>query len=118
MRIKNIAGLSAKDLQQEADKGGKFVYFAYAVSFLVVTFKRTSNVYLIRKGESARTKGFKYSILSFVFGWWGIPFGPKFTLQSIKTNLNGGKDVTDEVMATIAGHLLFKETGGNELAHQ
>ena len=30
-------------------------------------------------------------------------------MQSIKENLKGGKDVTDEVMSTVAGHLLFQE---------
>ena len=49
-------------------------------------------------------------IISALLGWWGIPFGPKFTLESIRTNMKGGKDVTDEVMATVAGHLLFQES--------
>jgi hypothetical protein len=30
-----------------------------------------------------------------VAGWWGIPFGPVFTIQSLWRNLNGGIDVTD-----------------------
>ncbi len=109
MKIKNIAGLSAVDLQQEEEKGGRFVYFAFTISLIVVTFKRTSGVYLIRKGESAVAKGVPFTILSAVLGWWGIPYGPKFTLKSIRTNLQGGKDVTDEVMATVSGYLLFEE---------
>lgn len=109
MKIKNIAGLSAVDLEYEEEKGGRFVYFAYTISLIVVTFKRTSGVYLIRNGESAYTKGVPFTILSLLFGWWGIPYGPKCTLESIRTNLKGGKDVTDEVMATVSGHLLFKE---------
>ncbi len=118
MKIKNIDGLSAMDLQQEAERGGKFVYYAYTISLIVVTLKRTSNVYLIRKGENAKTKGNLFTLLSLIFGWWGIPFGPKYTVQSIRTNMNGGKDVTDEVMATVAGHLLFRETQGQKVAHQ
>ncbi len=118
MRIKNINGLSAQDLQDETDRGGKFVYYSYTISLIVFTFKRTSNVYLIRKGESAKAKGSLYTALSFFFGWWGIPFGPKYTLQSIRTNIAGGKDVTDDVMATVAGHLLFRETQGKKIAHQ
>ncbi|OSZ77272.1 hypothetical protein CAP36_12730 [Chitinophagaceae bacterium IBVUCB2] len=118
MKIKNIDGLSAQDLQQEADRGGKFVYYVYTISLLVFTFKRTSNVYLIRKGENARTKGNLFTALSLIFGWWGIPFGPKYTVQSVHTNIKGGKDVTDEVMATVAGHLLFRETQGQKVANQ
>lgn len=110
MKIKNIDGLSAEDLQQEAAKGGRFIYYAFTISFIFLTFKRTSGVYLLRKGKNIISKGIPYILLSVLFGWWGIPFGPKYTFESIRTNLQGGKDVTDEVMATVAGHLLFRET--------
>lgn len=110
MKIKNIEGLSAKDLQQEAGVGGRFVYYAFTISLIVVTFKRTSGVYLVRHGENRMTKGMAFTLLSFFLGWWGLPFGPKYTIESIRTNLKGGKDVTDEVMATVAGHILFQET--------
>ncbi|MGB3005482.1 MAG: hypothetical protein WBC06_03160 [Chitinophagaceae bacterium] len=110
MKIKNIDGLSASDLQEEERKGGRFIYFAYTVSLIVFTFKRTSGVYLVRKSENRLAKGIPFVIISALLGWWGIPFGPKFTLESIRTNMKGGKDVTDEVMATVAGHLLFQES--------
>lgn len=110
MKIRNIDGLSADDLQQEVNKGAQFIYYAFTVSLLVVTFKRTSGVYLVRAQENALKKGTPFTILSLLFGWWGIPFGPKYTLESIRTNMKGGKNVTDEVMATVAGFVLFKET--------
>ncbi len=110
MKIKNIEGLSAEDLQQEAEIGGRFVYYAFTISLIVFTFKRTSGVYLVRQGENKIIKGMPFTLLSFFLGWWGIPFGPKYTIESIRTNMKGGKDVTDEVMATVAGHLLFQET--------
>jgi hypothetical protein len=109
MKIKNIEGMSAADLQNESEKGGRFVYYAFTISLLVVTFKKTSGVYLIRAKESAVSKGVPYTLLSFILGWWGFPFGPKYTIESIRTNINGGKDVSDEVMQTVAGHLLFQE---------
>lgn len=118
MRIKNIDGLSAEDLQQEAEKGGRFVYFPFTVSLIVVTFKRTSDVYLIRGNEKTVTKSFPFILISALFGWWGIPFGPRYTLAGIRTNLNGGKDVTDEVMATVAGHVLFREAEKRKTVHQ
>ena len=109
MKIKNIDGLSADALEREVVQGGRFVYFPYVISLIVFTFKRTSNVYLIRKGENILVKSIPFSLLSFLFGWWGLPFGPKFTFQSLRTNFNGGKEVTDEVMSTIEGHKLFRE---------
>ncbi|HEX7905083.1 MAG TPA: hypothetical protein VF487_14520 [Chitinophagaceae bacterium] len=110
MKIKNIDGLSASDLQQEVNEGGRFVYFPYTLSLIFFTFKRTSGVYLVKGGESNVAKGFFYILISVLFGWWGIPFGPKYTLESIQTNWRGGKDVTEDVMATVAGYVLFEET--------
>lgn len=109
MKIKNIAGLSAINLQDEVMKGGRFIYYPFVISLVVFTFKRTSGVYLVRGNEKPATKGWPFLLLSVLFGWWGIPFGPKYTVESIRTNLKGGKDVTDEVMATVAGHMLFQE---------
>lgn len=110
MKIKNIDGLTASDLQQQVSDGGRFVYFAYTISLIIVTFRDTSGVYLIRSGENSAGKSFLFTIVSFFIGWWGIPWGPKYTLQAIRTNLKGGKDVTDEVMDVINGYLLFEET--------
>ncbi len=109
MKIKNINGLSASDLQQEVANGGKFVYYAITVSLLVITFKRTSGVYLVRAGSNAIIKGIPFTLISLLFGWWGIPFGPVYTVQGIWTNLQGGKNVTEDVMATVAGYLQFEE---------
>ena len=109
MKIKNIGGLSAENLQEEVKQGGRFVYYAFTISLIVFTFKKTSDVYLLRKNESAVKKRMGFTLLSCLFGWWGFPFGPKYTIESIRSNMKGGKDVTDEVMATVAGHILFKE---------
>ena len=110
MRIKNIHGLTARDLQREAEEGGRFIYYPFTVSFVILTFKRTSGVYLVRSGDRKWSKAYPFILLSLFFGWWGIPFGPKYTIESIRTNLKGGKDVTEEVMSTVAGHILFRES--------
>ncbi|MBL0234678.1 MAG: hypothetical protein IPQ08_13605 [Chitinophagaceae bacterium] len=109
MRI-HLNGFTAEELHEETRKGGKFVYYSYAISLLVVTLNRTSGIFLIKAGESGLKKGIPYTIISFLLGWWAFPFGPKHTLASIRMNLKGGKDVTDEVDSIIAGHLLFKES--------
>lgn len=116
MKIKNINGLSAYDLQQEADKGARFVYYAFTVSLLVITLRLTSGVYLIKHDESSLSKATPFTVISALFGWWGIPFGPKYTIESIRINANGGKDVTEEVMATVAGHILFREAEAEKMS--
>ncbi len=108
MRIKNIDGLSSEEILKEKERGGKFIYYPFTVS-LLITFKKKSGVYLVRIGENVVRKGLPYTIISALFGWWGIPSGPKHTIQSILTNLKGGKDVTEEVIATVNGHILFQE---------
>jgi hypothetical protein len=110
MKIKNIDGLSPEDLEIEVKKGGRFIYYPFTVSLLVITLKRNSGVYLVRSGKNAVKKGLPFILISFFFGWWGFPYGPKHTLTSIRTDLKGGKDVTEDVMATVAGHILFKES--------
>jgi hypothetical protein len=36
-----------------------------------------------------------------VAGWWGIPWGPIFSIQSLITNFKGGKDLTAEIGAAM-----------------
>lgn len=114
MKIKNIEGLTAKDLEKAVNEGGRFVYYAFTISAIILTFKKTSGVYLVRSEENAVAKGFPFTLVSFLFGWWGVPGGPKHTIESIRTNLRGGKDVTDDVMAVVAGYVLYEETNGKK----
>lgn len=90
--------LSNAELVAALDEGGRLVVFQYTVSILVMTFKRGSAVHLIRKGESAAGRSLPYTLLTLVAGWWGIPWGPIYSVMSIATNLGGGKDVTDAVV--------------------
>jgi hypothetical protein len=39
------------------------------------------------------------TLLTILLGWWGIPWGPVYSIQSLVVNLKGGKDVTTEVLA-------------------
>jgi hypothetical protein len=93
---------SGSHLQQELACGGKFVIYQYCISILIMTFRRGSNIYFVPAGESRVTKGLGFSLLSFFLGWWGIPWGPIYTIQALWTNFHGGKDVTREVMASMA----------------
>jgi hypothetical protein len=87
------------DTPFEVQRGGKFVLYSYCVSLLVVTFKRPSEIYFIRSGESAIGRGMPLTLLTILLGWWGIPWGPVYSIQSLVVNLKGGKDVTTEVLA-------------------
>jgi hypothetical protein len=92
---------SGGQLQQELQQGGKFVIYQFCISLLIITFKRSSNVYFLSHEENAVVKGLPFTLLSLLLGWWGIPWGPIYTVQSIWVNFNGGKDVTKEVLASL-----------------
>ena len=81
--------------------------FIYTISLLLVTFKRgAGGIYC----SSCRKKvGFKYTFLSAIFGWWGIPWGPMYTLQAIGRNSAGGyqdRDLNAELLQGVAAELI------------
>lgn len=86
------------ELNNELKLGGKYVVYTYAISIVVMTFRRSSKrVYFIKHDESAIKHGWPYLLISLFLGWWGIPFGPIYTIQSIYYAFCG-KDVTREVI--------------------
>ena len=101
LKLNGMEGLTGAQLDFELQRGGKFVLYQYCISIIVVTFKRPSDIYFIRSDESAITKGLAFTLLSLVAGWWGIPWGPIYTIQSVYNNFKGGKDLTKEVVASL-----------------
>ncbi len=100
-RIRNLEGLSEQDINRELANGAKFVVFQYCISILVMTFRRGSDIYFVRSDETAGKHGLKFSLLTLFLGWWGIPWGPIYSIGSLYTNLRGGKDVTEEVLQSL-----------------
>jgi len=98
MSIEGTEGLSMEQIQEELQRGARFVTFDYCISVLILTFKRSSKVHYLRPGESAFQRSLPYTLLSLLLGWWGFPFGLVFTPMALYTNLSGGRDVTHQVM--------------------
>jgi len=96
--IKNLNGLSVEQVSNEVNRGGRFVMYQYTISLIVVTLQRSSDIHFVRAEENSSTKGLPFTVISLLFGWWGIPWGPIRTFSSIRCNFSGGKDVTQEVM--------------------
>ncbi|HET7205803.1 MAG TPA: hypothetical protein VFI95_04405 [Terriglobales bacterium] len=99
MAIRGTEGLSPEQINFEVQRGGKFVVYQYCVSLLVVSFRRGSGVYFVRSGESRVQRALPWIAITCLAGWWGIPWGPIWSIQSLITNFGGGKDVTAEIMA-------------------
>ena len=102
-KIKNLEGLTVDDVNRELDNGAKFVMYEYCISLILMSTKRTSNIYFIKSGESAAKKGLSFTLLTLILGWWGIPWGPIFTIAAVTTNVMGGKDVTQDVLNSFNG---------------
>ena len=98
MNIIGIDDLTRDELREELRRGGRFVIYQYCISVILLTLKRPSDIYFLRANESGIGPGLKFSLLSVFLGWWGIPWGPIYTIWALAVNFGGGKDVTREVL--------------------
>jgi len=103
MRIEGVDGLSAADLLAEIRRGGRFVFFESCISFIALTLRRPSGIVFLRSGQSGWLRGLPYTLMNLILGWWGLPWGPIYTLLTVANNLAGGCDVT----ATVCEELGF-----------
>ncbi|MEM8780132.1 MAG: hypothetical protein AAGF26_14920 [Cyanobacteria bacterium P01_G01_bin.49] len=101
MKITGIEGMTREQINRELEKGGKFVIFQYCISIVILTFRRSSNIYFIQADQNALIKSIPYSLISLFLGWWGFPWGPIYTVGSIITNFKGGKNITPEVISSL-----------------
>jgi hypothetical protein len=98
MAIVGTEGMSDAEIHAEVQRGGRFVVYSYAISIIVLSFRRSSGVHFIRAGQSAVTPGLPYVFITLFFGWWGFPFGPIFSIQALVSDLGGGRDVTSQML--------------------
>lgn len=67
----------------------RYLLFRSVVSFIVMTTRTPKHgVYCV---ECARKASFRTSLTSALFGWWGFPWGPIFTIKEILSNAIGGE---------------------------
>lgn len=72
---------------------GRYVTFSYTISIVVMTFKMNSAPVRVGKGEGTFFKALPYTLITLVLGWWGIPWGPIYSIMSIVENSSGGTEV-------------------------
>ncbi len=101
MEIKNINGLSVSEIKQLVQQGGKFVLFPYTISFVLMTLKRNSSIYFIRPNEGTFKYSYGYVLLNLLVGWWGIPWGPIYTIGALYNHIIGGKEYTQLVLSEL-----------------
>ncbi len=101
--IAGAEGLTHRQILDEISRGGRFVTFLYAVSVVILTFRRSTEVQFVRAGQTVGASAWGPTILTMVAGWWGIPWGPIFSIQAIFRNAMGGRDVTEAFLAPTLG---------------
>ncbi len=101
MLIHGIEGLTPAELEAQLAAGGRFVFFEYCISMLIVTLRRPTGIHFMRPGERGLARALPYTVLSLLLGWWGVPWGFIYTPLTILTNLRGGCDVTAEVRGSL-----------------
>ncbi|MEM9925497.1 MAG: hypothetical protein AAF915_17395 [Cyanobacteria bacterium P01_D01_bin.50] len=100
-KIIGIESMTVEEVNKELANGGKFVVFLYCFSLVLITFKRSSNIYFIKAGEGTLKKSIKFTLISLFLGWWGIPWGIIYTIETFLTNFKGGRDMTSQVMSAL-----------------
>jgi len=62
------------------------VTFDLAFSVVVASFKIPSQMFIVGQHRIWPWR-IAYTLLSLVFGWWGVPYGPVYTVQAVHGNL-------------------------------
>ncbi|AZC18565.1 J domain-containing protein [Pseudomonas sp. CMR5c] len=66
----------------------RFVVLRSVKSFIVVTLRKPiAGVYC---SDCAQKQSLKASATTWLLGWWGVPWGPIYSLQALVTNMFGG----------------------------
>lgn len=70
------------------------------ISVIFQSIKIASRFYIIGS-ENTRLVNGMYSFATLLLGWWGIPWGPIYTIQALGSNLRGGNRIK---VATLLEH--------------
>jgi len=98
VNIKGIEGMTVGQVQDEVRRGAKFVIFSYAMSFLIITLKRSSDVHFIRAGQGTFGASLRARCAALSVGGGGCPWGPFEPPLAVFRNLVGGTDVPGAIM--------------------
>lgn len=96
--------LSFDQLLANREKDGKFIVYEYLIPRpFFPPIKRFSKIYYLSKGEDNNKYAFKYNLLTLIWGWWGLPFGPSYTYSTLMHNKTG-TDLSEDVFENLTQH--------------
>jgi hypothetical protein len=81
----------------DEDVESRWVYYEICISLLFVTLRRPTRPRELPLGEWGAfwgvIYGAPYTLLTFLLGWWAIPWGLIYTPLALWTNLCGGREL-------------------------
>lgn len=101
VRLRNTENESVNTIQNKITKGYRFIVYPFCISLILFSIHVISPAYFVGPSDYRKKQARRYNLLSLIFGWWSIPFGPSKTINSIKTNLKGGVDITEDIMLNL-----------------
>jgi hypothetical protein len=81
----------------------------YTISILLVTYRRGASGIWCERCRFLQAA--KWSFLTGVAGWWGVPWGPIYTIQALFVNASGGKQPAKENASVlrVLGYQLYSK---------
>ena len=76
--------------------GERLVFYEYCISLVFITLRRPSRLYRVPADSLGLLPGLRYTLLTLLLGWWGIPWGLIYTPLVLWTNFSGGREITAE----------------------
>jgi len=111
LKIIGASTLSAQELYDALEKQEAYcVKFQFCISCFYITFKRDSKLFYIPKDKKRIFFHWPYTVITLLFGWWGIPWGPIWSAQVLSANASGSEDLSYEVMQVLRQNYDVKYT--------
>lgn len=90
------------------------VQFQTCISILLLTTKSPSR-FFISGQNNVLFASFVFTIVTLIVGWWGIPWGPIYTIQTVIKNLMGGhRKIIGEMVKNIESTVELMEKQPDE----
>lgn len=96
--LRRFSNMTERDFHNAVALGTRYVYFRFAFSLVLFSMVHPTRVHVVNGRKQALLRGSPYTLLTLLFGWWGLPHGPIYTIACLITNLRGGVDVGPEVL--------------------
>jgi hypothetical protein len=91
-----------EEIRTRVAAGARLVRFEFCFSFLFVTIRRQSPLYLTDSWQGRYLRGLGYTSLALLCGPWGVPWGVVWTSWAVWVNLTGGVDETEAALSWLA----------------